>query len=50
MYPDLSTLTIKLHYVAPYRRQTPMVKEEKLTNAVRLMYRHVTTATRHFSL
>jgi hypothetical protein len=47
MYPNLSTLTIKVHYVAPYRRQTPMVTEEKQANAARLTYHHVTTVTRH---
>jgi hypothetical protein len=49
MYPNSSTLTIKVQYAAPYRRQTPKVTEEKLANAVRLMYRHVTTETPHFT-
>jgi hypothetical protein len=45
MFLHLSALMIKVNHAAPYCRETPMVKEESLTNAALPTYHHVTTVT-----
>lgn len=49
MSTHLPTLMVNVYYATVYRRQTSMVTEERLANAVRFTCHHVTAVTLHLA-